>query len=178
MPFPVPFLPMVLIAAFAGGISMWVINSFSSAKIRETQTHFAIRQITEQLDQIDDTDFPRTATDMIDRLRSLNEAKELSHLLARVGSHLLQSATFVRDHDSTENFEAYRTVIGKLMGDLYLDAMAPLYNRFPELLPDYLDGPYQSPDSTYLPKFYGSETGGGTNEDKTNQSEDPEQGVG
>ena len=71
MPFPVPFLPMVLIAAFAGGISMWVINSFSSGKIRETHTHFAIRQITEQLDQIDDTDFPRTATDMIDRLRSL-----------------------------------------------------------------------------------------------------------
>jgi len=105
---------------------------------------------------------------------SPNEAKELSHLLARVGSHLLQSATFVRDHDTTENFEEYRTVVGKLMGDLYLDAMAPLYSRFPELLPDYLDGPYKFPDSTYLPKFYGSETGGGTNENQTEQTEEAE----
>lgn len=70
MPFPVPFLPMLLIAVFAGGTSMWILNFFSSAKIRETQTHFAIKQIAEQLDQLDDEDFPRTAIDLIDRLRS------------------------------------------------------------------------------------------------------------
>lgn len=70
MPFSVPFLPMLLIAAFAGGISMWAINLVSSDKVRETHTHFAIRQATELLDQIDDADFPRTATGLIDRLRS------------------------------------------------------------------------------------------------------------
>ena len=70
MQFPVPFLPMLLIAVLAGGISMWILNFFSSAKIRETQTHFAIRQITEQIDQLNDDEVPRTAIDLLDRLRS------------------------------------------------------------------------------------------------------------
>jgi hypothetical protein len=48
MPFPVPFLPMLLIAVFAGGTSMWILNFFSSAKIRETQTHFAITNYKRQ----------------------------------------------------------------------------------------------------------------------------------
>ena len=83
-----------------------------------------------------------------------SEAKELSHLLARVGALLDQSAGFVRDHDSEANFIEYRTVIGKLMGDMFLDAMTPLYKRFPELLPDYLGGPYKIPESVYSPGFY------------------------
>ena len=40
------------------------------------------------------------------------------------------------------------------MGDMFLDAMSPLYKRFPELLPDYLNGPYKISDSAYLPNFY------------------------
>ena len=83
-----------------------------------------------------------------------DEAKELSHLLVRVGALLDQSAAFVRDHDSEANFIEYRTVIGKLMGDMFLDAETPLYRRFPELLPDYLGGPYKIPESAYLPSFY------------------------
>jgi hypothetical protein len=67
--FPVPFLPMLLIAVLVGGISMLGINFFLSAKTRDVHTHFAIRQITKQLNQIDDANFPRTATDLIDRLR-------------------------------------------------------------------------------------------------------------
>lgn len=82
------------------------------------------------------------------------EAKELSHLLERVGALLDQSAGFVRDHDSEAHFIEYRTVIGKLMGDMLLDAMSPIYKRFPELLPDYLGGPYKIPESVYLPSFY------------------------
>jgi len=85
---------------------------------------------------------------------TLDESKELSHLLERVGALLDQSAAFVRDHDTEENFIEYRTVIGKLMGDIFLDAMTPLYRRFPELLPDYLGGSYKIPESAYLPSFY------------------------
>ena len=83
-----------------------------------------------------------------------SEAKELSHLLARVGALLDQSAAFVRDHDSEENFLKYRAAVGKLMGDMFLDAMTPLYNRFPELLPDYLGGHYTIPKSVFQPAFY------------------------
>lgn len=69
MPFPVPFLPMVLIAAFASLFSMWIIKHLSSSKIRESHTHFTIRQITARIDQIADADFPRNISDLIDILR-------------------------------------------------------------------------------------------------------------
>ncbi|RYD35339.1 MAG: hypothetical protein EOP85_19090 [Verrucomicrobiaceae bacterium] len=82
------------------------------------------------------------------------EAKELSHLLARVGSQLDLSVAFVHDHDTTENFIEYRRVVGEMMGTMFLDLMTPLYARFPELRPDYLGGPYQIPGSAYLPVFY------------------------
>ncbi len=83
-----------------------------------------------------------------------SEAKELSHLLAHVSGLLNQSAAFVRDHDTEENFIKYRAVVGKLMGNLFLDAMTPLYERFPDLLPDSLGGPYKIPESAYMPLFY------------------------
>lgn len=89
-----------------------------------------------------------------------DQAKELSHLLLRVGAHLQQSTAFVRDHDTADNFTNYCKVVGKALGDLYLDAIVPLYHRFPELQPDYLGGSYKIPDSIYEPPFYdyGSET--------------------
>ncbi|RYD44434.1 MAG: hypothetical protein EOP85_09475 [Verrucomicrobiaceae bacterium] len=83
-----------------------------------------------------------------------SEARELSHLLARIGAHLDQSVAFVHDHDTPENFIEYRRAVGKLMGDMFLDVMTPLYHRFPELLPDYLQGPHEIPAAAYLPSFY------------------------
>jgi hypothetical protein len=92
-----------------------------------------------------------------------DQAKEISHLLLRIGAHLQQSAAFVRDHDTAENFTQYRDVVGKVLGDLYLDAMVPLYHRFPELQPDYLGGTYKIPESIYQPTFY----------DYGNEADDP-----
>lgn len=60
----------MLIAAFGGGVSIWIINFHSSARIREAHAHFVIRQITERLDQIDDADVPRTPADLIAQLGS------------------------------------------------------------------------------------------------------------
>ena len=82
------------------------------------------------------------------------EARELLHLLARIGGYLNQSTAFVQDHDSDEEFQRYRTLAGHLMGDLYSDGMEPLFRRFPELRPDYLGGPYTIPREVYLPLFY------------------------
>lgn len=82
------------------------------------------------------------------------EAKKVFHLLLQVGEHLDQSVAFVRDHDDEDHFLEYRAVVGKLMGDMYLDAMTPLFERFPDLRPDYLGGPYKIPEEVYLPVFY------------------------
>ena len=83
-----------------------------------------------------------------------SQAQELSHLWCRISGHLDQSVAFVQDNDEENNYLEYRAVVGKLMGDLFCDAMQPLYKRFPELLPDYLGGPHTVPESVYLPPFY------------------------
>ena len=82
------------------------------------------------------------------------QARELNLLLLRISAHLEQSAVFVKGHDSEENFLKYRKVVGEVMGNLFCDALNPLWQRFPELRPDYLDGPYQVPASAYEPSFY------------------------
>lgn len=74
MPFPDPILPIVLIATLVSGISMWVINLFSSnfSKIHDTHTHFALSQITERLEEAEDSTFPRTTTELLATLRASN----------------------------------------------------------------------------------------------------------
>ena len=51
----------------------------------------------------------------------------------KIGADLNQSVAYVRDHDSGDEFRFYRNAIGKLMGDLFSEAMEPLWKRFPEL---------------------------------------------
>ena len=83
-----------------------------------------------------------------------SQAQELSHLWCHISGLLDQSVAFVQDNDEEKNYLEYRMVVGKLMGDLFCDAMQPLYKRFPELLPDYLGGPHKIPESVSLPTFY------------------------
>jgi hypothetical protein len=83
-----------------------------------------------------------------------DDAEKLSVLLLRIGGYLNQSTAFVRDHDDEAEFLEYRRVVGKLMGDLYLDLMEPLWRRFPELRPDDMDGPYKTSKEMYEPLFY------------------------
>lgn len=82
------------------------------------------------------------------------EAEKLSLLFLKMIADLGQSVRYVRDHDSTEAFEAYRKVAGTLMGNLVCDASQPLLERFPELVPDYLGGPYKVSEDAYHPLFY------------------------
>jgi len=82
------------------------------------------------------------------------EAEKLSRLFLKIGADLNQSTAFVRDYDSEEEFLRYRKVVGKVLGNLYLDAMEPLWKRFPELRPDDQDGPYKTSREIYEPLFY------------------------
>jgi len=82
------------------------------------------------------------------------DAEKLSRLFLKIGADLNQSTAFVRDHDNEEEFLRYRQVVGQVMGALYLDAMEPLWKRFPELRPDDMDGPYKLSDDIYEPLFY------------------------
>jgi hypothetical protein len=74
MPFPDPILPIALIALLASGISMWIFNVFSStsSKIHDTHTRFALSQITEHLNGVEDESIPRTKTELFSILRASN----------------------------------------------------------------------------------------------------------
>lgn len=74
MPFPDPILLIALITLSAGGISIWIFNTFSSTspKIRDTHTRFTLSQITERLNDIEDASSPRTTAELLSTLRASN----------------------------------------------------------------------------------------------------------
>ena len=72
----------------------------------------------------------------------------------KINAKLDQSVAIVRDHDSNENFENYREVIGKIMGSLYLDVEEKLWHKYPELRPKQMGGPYEVNESIIEPRFY------------------------
>ena len=85
---------------------------------------------------------------------NIQEAEELSILLMQISGKLDQSVRFVLDKDTNSNFETYRLNVGKIMGELYLDMLRPLWDRYPELLPEDMGGPYKINPKIYEPSFY------------------------
>jgi hypothetical protein len=82
------------------------------------------------------------------------EAEELSILLMQVSGKLDQSVRFVMDKDTQENFESYRSNAGKVMGELFLEMLQPLWDRYPELRPVEMDGSYEVNPQIHEPYFY------------------------
>lgn len=82
------------------------------------------------------------------------EAEELSVLLMQVSGKLDQSVRFVMDKDTKENFESYRSSAGKVMGELFLEMLQPLWERYPELRPKEMDGIYEVNPQIHESYFY------------------------
>ncbi len=62
-------------------------------------------------------------------------AKKISELMIVHSAELDASLVEVRDHASAEEFAAYRSAVGRLMGHMLLDIMNPLYAMHPGLTP-------------------------------------------
>ena len=82
------------------------------------------------------------------------EAEKLSIMLMQVVAKLDQSAAFVKDKDSKEEWVKYRGAVGKAMAEVYLELEEPLWKRFPHLKPEYLGGEYKVSPEIFEPKFY------------------------
>jgi len=80
----------------------------------------------------------------------------------QINSKLDQSVAIVRDHDSNENFENYREVIGKIMASLLMDVEDKLWRKYPELRPKQMDGLSEVDESIIEPKFYTCKNESGT----------------
>ncbi|WP_075188146.1 hypothetical protein [Teredinibacter haidensis] len=66
-------------------------------------------------------------------------ATEVIDLMVEFGDRLNQSVTLVQDHCSKDELDAYRRSVGKLMGNMLLDIMNPIFDEHPELKPDQLE---------------------------------------
>lgn len=72
-------------------------------------------------------------------------AKIISDLVLRYGKDLNQSVALIKDNCSEEEFKVYRNAVGKVMGELLIEVMNPLYRSHPDLKPDELYVPKNKP---------------------------------
>jgi hypothetical protein len=66
-------------------------------------------------------------------------AKEISLLMLEYGSRIDQSVSLVKENCSLEEFEAYRKAAGRVMGEMLIGIMDPIYKEHPDLKPKELN---------------------------------------
>lgn len=67
-----------------------------------------------------------------------NTAILISELMLRFGKELDESVAVVESHCDESEFEAYRGVVGLIMGVMLIKIMNTLYEKHPEIKPDGL----------------------------------------
>jgi len=65
-------------------------------------------------------------------------AKEISELMLTFGDKLDHSASIVRESCPKEEFENYRNAIAKILAEMLLEVMNPLYKEHPGIKPEQL----------------------------------------
>lgn len=65
-------------------------------------------------------------------------AKQVSEFVLRASGELDESVAFVRDNCPDAEFLAYRESIGKVMNDLWMTILKPIYSEYPDLEPEGL----------------------------------------
>jgi hypothetical protein len=65
-------------------------------------------------------------------------AKQVGELMLEFGARLDASVALVRDNCSPEELKVYRRAAGKVMGEMLLEIMNPLYLQHPGLKPEGL----------------------------------------
>ena len=66
-------------------------------------------------------------------------AQNVSELMLDIAKMLDTSLVQVQKNCSTTEFEQYRQVIGRLMGEMLTEVMNPIYSRYPKLKPSDLE---------------------------------------
>jgi hypothetical protein len=62
-------------------------------------------------------------------------AREISELMVEYGRRLNESVARVQQHCSNDELKVYRIAVGKVMGEMLLEIMNPLYAEHPNLKP-------------------------------------------
>jgi hypothetical protein len=66
-------------------------------------------------------------------------AQQICDLIVEFQSRLNSSIFTVKEKCSSEEFKVYRRAVGKIMGEVLLEVMNPLYAQHPSLKPPELE---------------------------------------
>jgi hypothetical protein len=66
-------------------------------------------------------------------------AQRISALMLDYGAKLDESVDFVKTRCSDEEFNRYKEAVGRILGNMLLDIMNPLYEEHPDLRPPNLN---------------------------------------
>ena len=66
-------------------------------------------------------------------------ARQVSDLMIEFSGRLDRSILTVQERCSPEEFKAYRLAVAKVLGEMLLEVMNPLYTEHPDLKPDGLE---------------------------------------
>lgn len=62
-------------------------------------------------------------------------AKQVSDLMLDYSQRIDRSIAVVEDNCNPDEFKAYRLAAGKILAEIYLEVLTPLYQKHPELKP-------------------------------------------
>lgn len=65
-------------------------------------------------------------------------AKQVSDLMLDITAQLNQSVSLVQEQASAEEFASYRLAVARIMGEILLEVLNPLYRKHPGLKPEGL----------------------------------------
>jgi hypothetical protein len=68
-------------------------------------------------------------------IENANVAKQISELMQDCSARLDSSVALVRDECGAEELQTYRRAVGKVMGEILLEVLNPLYAKHPALKP-------------------------------------------
>jgi len=68
-------------------------------------------------------------------------AAAIAKLMLDVTAQLDASVKLVMNESDVVEFEAYKSCIGKILGQIYCDVLSPTFRQHPQLMPDELRGP-------------------------------------
>jgi len=72
-------------------------------------------------------------------IKNKKVAEEISLLMLNVTAQINESITHVRDTCTDEEFKTYRLACAKILGEMLLNVLNPLYASHPDLKPQGFD---------------------------------------
>jgi hypothetical protein len=65
-------------------------------------------------------------------------AEKIEKIMRDVSGELDESIRIARDNTNDHEFVLYRRLVGKLMGEIFVEILQPIYSQYPELTPENL----------------------------------------